>query len=56
MAFEHDDRNPYEFIWFWVLLNSFPQQYRPPETPPENLNFRLFYDFKGGPIYKTCFL
>ena len=27
MAFEHDDRKPYEFIWFSVLLNIFPQQY-----------------------------
>ena len=27
MVFEHDDRKPYEFIWFLVLLINFPLPY-----------------------------
>ena len=27
MVFEHHHRKPYEFIWFLVLLNYFPQQF-----------------------------
>ena len=26
MVFEHHGRKPYEFVWFLVLLNIFPQQ------------------------------